>query len=191
MKVFAQLAIALALGIGGLTAQAGQSLLPEKSSLYFISIKNDNVGEVHHFNTLKGAIEDGAFSVTIPLIDVDTMIPIRNERMQQMLFEIESFPNATLSGQVEMDKVMALENGEYLDMTIQFNLELHGRKKLITAPVRVSRLGDEIHVNTDKPLLVNAAYFKLGEGVERLREVAGLNMISTTVPVSARLVFSR
>lgn len=191
MKFSAQLLIALALGLGCLSAQAGHPLLAEKSSLYFISIKNENVGEVHHFNTLSGGIEDGTVSVTIPLAGVDTMIPIRNERMQTMLFESELFPNATLSADVEMDKVMALENGGYLDMSIQFNLELHGRKKLITAPVRVARLGDEIHVTTEQPMILNAAYFKLDEGIERLREVAGLNMISTTVPITARLVFSR
>lgn len=187
----AQFIVALALAVSSLSVQAAQPLLADKSSLYFISIKNENVGEVHHFNTLSGGIENGRVSVSIPLVDVDTMVPIRNERMQTMLFESDSFPNAMLSAEVDMDAVMALENGDYLDMTIQFNLELHGRKKLITAPVRVARLGDEIHVNTDKPLIVNAAYFKLGEGIERLREVAGLNMISTTVPVTARLVFSR
>ena len=107
----AQLTLALALGLGGLSVQAGQPLLAEKSSLYFISIKNDNVGEVHHFNTLSGGIEDGKVSVRIPLVGVDTMIPIRNERMQAMLFESDSFPNATLSAEVDMGAVMALETG--------------------------------------------------------------------------------
>ena len=149
------------------------------------------MAEVHYFRTLSGGIKDGEVSVRIPLVDVETLIPIRNERMQTMLFETEMYPTATLSAAVDMDQVMGLESGEYLDMTVQFNLVLHERRKLITAPVTVARLGDEIHVTTIKPLILNAAYYKLGEGVERLREVAGLNMISTAVPVTARLVFSR
>lgn len=187
----ARLVAVLALALGAFSAQAGQALLPEKSSLYFMSLKNGNVAEVHTFRTLRGGIDDGRVSVTIPLVDVDTMIPIRNERMQTMLFDVENFPNATLTADVDMDQVMALEDGEYTDMTIQFTLDLYQRDKLITAPVTVARLGDEIHVSTDKPVVLNAAYFNLGDGIERLREVAGLKMISTAVPVTARLVFSR
>jgi hypothetical protein len=40
-----------------------------------------------------------------------------------------------------------------------------------------------------QPLIINAGGFALVEGVERLREVAGLHSISTAVPVTASLVF--
>ena len=186
-----QIVCAVALALSALSAQAGQELLAAKSSVYFISVKNENVAEVHTFGTLRGSIDEGKVSVTIPLVDVETMIPIRNERMRSMLFEIDSFPNATLEADVDMDEVMALENGEAMAMTLQFNLDLYKREKVITTPVTVARLGDEIHVSTDKPIILNAAYFKLDAGIERLREVAGLKMISTSVPVTARLVFSR
>ena len=42
---------------------------------------------------------------------------------------------------------------------------------------------------TSEPIIVNAADFELGAGIAKLQELAGLDSISTAVPVSARLVF--
>ena len=42
-----------------------------------------------------------------------------------------------------------------------------------------------------QPIVINAADFELTAGIERLREVAGLQNIATQVPVTASLVFSR
>jgi hypothetical protein len=190
-RIPAQLFFATVLFLNCISAQAGQTLLAGKSSIHFISVKNNDVAEVHHFKTLSGGIDGGKVSVSIPLVDVETLIPIRNERMQTMLFETELYPRATLSADVDMGMIMALENGEYADLTVQFNLVLHTRRKLVTARVTVARLGDEIHVTTAEPLILSAAYFNMSEGVEKLRDVAGLKMISTAVPVTARLVFSR
>ena len=44
-------------------------------------------------------------------------------------------------------------------------------------------------VATSEPIIVNAADFELGAGIAKLQELAGLDSISTAVPVSARLVF--
>jgi hypothetical protein len=42
-----------------------------------------------------------------------------------------------------------------------------------------------------KPVVVNAPEFKLAEGVEALREIAGLPSISLAVPVSFVLAFDQ
>ena len=180
----------LFIALAALPSLAGP-LLADKSDIRFISVKNAAIAEVHHFKSLAGGISGGEVNVVIPLVDVETLIPIRNERMQKMLFEIDSFPKATLSGNVDMAAVMALENGDYTRMTVQFTLDLHGNSKQLSSEVLVARLGNEIHVSTEQPLVLNVADFKLTEGVERLREVAGLANISTAVPVTANLVFSR
>ncbi len=171
-------------------ALADHALVGEKSDIRFISVKNAAVAEVHHFKSLSGGIEDGAVSVTIPLVDVETMIPIRNERMQKMLFETELYPKATLTALVDMDTVMALNSGDYTSMDVKFTLDLHGSSKTYSSAVNVARLGDEIHVSTEQPLVVSAADFDLTAGVERLRNIAGLNNIATQVPVMAQLVFA-
>ncbi len=173
-----------------LPALAEHALLGDKSDIRFISVKNAAIAEVHHFSSLTGGIENGAVSVTIPLVDVETMIPIRNERMQKMLFETELYPKATLTALVDMDKVKALENGDYTVMDVNVTLDLHGSSKTYASKVNVARLGDEIHVTTEQPLVVSAADFELTAGVERLRTIAGLQNIATQVPVTAQLVFA-
>lgn len=182
--------LALSLGIA-LPTLAASELVAEKSDIRFVSVKNASVAEVHYFKSLSGGIDEGVVNVTIPLVDVETLIKIRNERMRKLLFETDLYPRATLTGQVDMEKVMALKSGEYAQMDVSFTLDLHGSSKQLSSAVEVARLGDEIHVTTLQPLVLNVGDFKLTEGVERLREVAGLSNISTAVPVTARLVFSR
>ncbi|MEE4193314.1 MAG: YceI family protein [Halieaceae bacterium] len=171
-------------------ALAEHALVGEKSDIRFISVKNAAVAEVHRFRSLSGGIEDGAVSVTIPLVDVETMIPIRNERMQKMLFETELYPKATLTAVVDMGKLKALKSGDYTTMEVEFTLDLHGSSKTYSSEVNVARLGDELHVSTEQPLVVSAADFDLTAGIESLREIAGLNNIATQVPVTAQLVFA-
>ena len=184
------LALMLTLGLAG-QVTAESLLVADKSDIRFISVKNAAIAEVHHFRSLSGSIDGDEVQVVIPLVDVETLIPIRNERMQKMLFETDSFPKATLSGSIDMAAVMALENGGFTEMAVNLVLDLHGKQQPISTTVGVSRLGDEIHVSTGQPIILNAASFGLTPGIERLREVAGLQNIATQVPVTANLVFKR
>jgi len=174
------------------SAVAEMSLVADKSAVQFISVKNAAVAEVHHFRTLNGRVaDDGKTQLTIPLVDVETMIPIRNERMQKLFFDVDRFPSATITTNVDMAAIDALKSGDYKQIALDLSLDLHGNRQVIRAPVTVARLGNEIHVTTDKPLVLNVADFQLTDGVERLREIAGLKNISTAVPVTATLVFTR
>jgi hypothetical protein len=172
------------------SAWAGGVLLPEKSSVRFVSVKNAVVAEVHHFSGITGWVDDeGRVVVNIPLVSVETMIPVRNERMRELFFETGSFPAAVIQADVDLKAVAALANGEYATMKVLFELNLHGQQQMLEANVLVARLGKELHVSTQQPLIINTASFALTDGVERLREVAGLNNIATAVPVTASLVF--
>jgi hypothetical protein len=54
----------------------------------------------------------------------------------------------------------------------------------------VAKLGRQrLLVTSERPLLLNAADVGLADGVERLREIAGLPSISPAVPVSFVLLF--
>ena len=58
------------------------------SRLSFVSIKATNVAEVHTFDALSGSVGgDGHARVVIQLASVNTLIPIRDERMREMLFQ--------------------------------------------------------------------------------------------------------
>ena len=169
---------------------AGAVLDSARSDIQFVSVKNGGVGEVHHFPKLSGSIgKNGAVTVDIPLAAVETQIPIRNERMADMLFEVASFPVATLTAQVDLAALKAMGKGDYTEIDLSFELSLHGKTGKLSASLGVTRLDEGVRAATLRPVIVNAASFGLTEGVERLRAVVGLSSIATAVPVTAQLVF--
>lgn len=171
-------------------ALAAWDLDTQRSTVQFMSVKNSSVAELHFFRTISGGIGDaGSAQLTIDLDSVETLIPIRNERLRELLFETVQFPAATLSAQVP-EALLAVETGQSVNATIDLSLELHGASKSYPAAVLVTRLADaSLQVVLREPLLVNADDFGLAAGVGVLREVAGLQSISTAIPVTATLVF--
>lgn len=162
----------------------------ERSRLSFISVKNASVGESHTFRTLQGSVDhDGNARVDIDLDSVETSIPIRNERMREMLFETGIFPSASIITSVEPE-VIEKAGKMPIAVTLSLKVELHGSSASYDAAVLVSVAEDgSLHVTTREPIVVDAGDFELGAGVTALKEVAGLTSISTSVPVSAYLVF--
>lgn len=166
--------------------------LSPDSSVKFLSTKNTNITEVHEFTQLSGSVSDkGNAEISIDLTSVETGISIRNERMQSMLFNVSDYTSATVSADLPDTMILALKNGETATSVLPLTLELHGEKKEIEADVLVTAAADgHVIVTTQSPVLVNAGDFKLAKGVEALREVAGLDRISTTVPVTFTLLFT-
>ncbi len=173
------------------SAQAHWQLDNDASTLSFVTIKADHVGEVHTFDRLTGEIDDeGNAEITIELISINTLIPIRDERMQNMLFEIDLFPEADLTAQLDIDQFAELEVGRSAQANFSFVLSMRNQSNSYQAEVMVTRLADNgIQVSTLKPVIVVANSFDLVSGVEALREVAGLPSISNAVPVSFTVVF--
>ena len=171
-------------------ALADWTLDNERSIVNFISIKNASIGEVHRFRSLAGSVsDDGAVRLVIDLDSVETLIPIRNQRMRELLFETVRFPSATLEASVPA-ALTQLEAGERRIARIAVALELHGSSRDYAVDVLVSRGADDsLEVALREPLILRAADFGLEAGVGILQEVAGLKSISTAVPVSAQLVF--
>lgn len=166
--------------------------LSPDSSVKFLSTKNTNITEVHEFTQVSGSVSDkGNAEISIDLTSVETGIGIRNERMQSMLFNVSDYATATVSADLPETMMLALKNGETATSVLPLTLELHGEKKEIEADVLATAAADgHVVVTTQSPVLVNAGDFKLAKGVEALREVAGLDRISTTVPVTFTLLFT-
>lgn len=173
-------------------ANAHWTLDNDSSTLSFVTVKADHVGEVHTFDRLSGNIEDdGGVEITIELASVNTLIDIRNERMQNMLFETNLFPQAVISGDIDLDAVTALGAGASQSMSVEFDLDVHGDSNSYTAEVMVTRTESGVVASTLKPIIVTADAHGLVTGVEALREVAGLPSISRAVPVSFTVVFDQ
>lgn len=174
-------------------AQAEWVLNGEQSALSFVSTKAINIAEVHRFGTLSGGVDsNGQVSVTIDLRTVDTNIELRDDRMREMLFDTETYPTAQVSAKIDSAVVEALAPGEATDMVVEANLSLHGNERPVTMDVKVARTGDDsLLVTTNRPVIVNAPEYALGDGVEALRAIAGLDSISLAVPVSFVLAFDQ
>lgn len=174
-------------------SHAGWSLDGSESYLSFVSTKNSDVAEAHAFIELRGDIsDDGASSLVVELASVHTLIPIRDERMRDLLFEAGRFPVATFSTQIDLAAMLAMAPGETRSATIVGELDLHGVVSAVRVEVAVVRIGeDRFNVVTRKPFIVLVGSHALLDGIERLREIAGLKMISLAVPVSFSLQFVR
>ena len=176
-----------------LSANADWQLDPAASDLYFMSIKATHVGEVHSFDTLSGKVDEkGAASLTIDLASVATLIPIRDQRMRDMLFQVDRYPTATVAAQIELDTLVTMPTGSEIDIELEADLKFKGKTSQIMTKVKVSKLNEQkITVRTIAPVVLSAGQLQVTEGLEKLREIAGLPNISFTIPVTFNLTLTR
>lgn len=161
------------------------------SSLSFLSTKNQNVSERHTFKEMTGGLSaDGVAKLAISLKSVETGVPIRNDRMKELLFQIDRFPEAVVELNFEMNQLNSLKPGYLVDLPVTAKLKLHGVEQALEATLRVIRLANnQVSVATVEPIILNTDKFGLQAGIEKLREIVNLQSISSAVPVTLSLVF--
>ncbi|MDF1763975.1 MAG: YceI family protein [Oleibacter sp.] len=172
-------------------AAADWTLSPD-STISFISTKNINVTEVHHFSGISGQMDaKGEAELFIDLSSAETGIDIRNERLASMLFDVAKFANASITASVPEGVLNAAAKGQISMADINAALSLHGLQHSIQATVMIAPTQDgQVLVTTRNPILLKASDFALVDGIESLRSIAGLDSISTTIPVTFSLLFS-
>jgi polyisoprenoid-binding protein YceI len=157
------------------------------SLVQFVSIKNNTIGEVSHFETLAGTVTDaGEVEVRVALDSVETNIGIRNERMKKMLFEVGLYPEAVITAQLDAEAVAAMSDGGVTNVALL--IDLHGQTVTKDALLNVAVTDQGVTATTTQPILLTASEFGLEGGVAALQEVAGLNAISRVVPVTVALL---
>ena len=167
------------------------NLVNEESRINFISIKASDVAEIHTFKDLSGSVKNnGEAQVIINLASLETLIPIRNERMANLLFETKLYPIATFKLGVDLQSILLIETGKSLDATFKGVLALKSKQFSIPIKLSVTRLSDRtFSVTSSEPLLLNADRLGLSDGIESLRVIAGLPSISKSVSVTFSLIF--
>ena len=172
-----------------ITANADWQLDPAASDLYFMSIKATHIGEVHSFETLSGRVDDkGSASLTVDLASVATLIPIRDQRMRDMLFDVDRYPTATVTAQIETGPIVSMPTGSELDIEFEGDLQFKGQTNPLMTRVKVAKLDDKkVTVRTIAPVVLSAGQLGVTGGLEKLREIAGLPNISFTIPVTFNL----
>ena len=161
------------------------------SQIQFVSIKNNAIGEVSHFETLSGTVtEAGEVEVRVALDSVETNIGIRNERMKKLLFEVGLYPEAVITAQLDPAEMVAVASGAGNLMTATLQIDLHGQMVNKRAALTIAATNSGLSVTTVEPILLNASEFKLEGGVAALQQIAGLNAISRVIPVTVALQLS-
>ena len=182
------------LGLGvmlSFAVNADWKLDNEASALAFVSVKNGVIAESHTFRALSGTVtKSGEASLEVLLASLETLLPIRNERMRDLLFEVAKFPVATFTTTVDLAGVTGMAVGESHRLELQGKLAMHGKSSDITAPVSVVRVDSKAWLITStRPVLISTSTFGLDPGVEALREIAGLTGITPVAPVTFQLMF--
>ena len=183
--------LTLVLFFGWASAHAEWKLDAGLSTLNYVSIKNNKIGEINYFRNFDAAIQaDGAFKMQVVLNSVDTRYKIRDQRMSSLFFETNLFPKAIISGKVPVDNIKTMVPGETRRVEVDVTLDLHGHTEKISANLRLLKMGDKRFMAvTESPLLLNVQGFALEEGIKQLMDAANLNGITWVVPVNFVLVF--
>jgi polyisoprenoid-binding protein YceI len=192
MRMLVSLSLALSL-ILSLPALASWQLDNEQSKLSYTSIKNEQVAEVNYFKQLSGTIsERSEVLFEVNLLSVETNILLRNERLQQFLFETNLYPKARFIAELPKDLINSVKVGESKAHQLSGVINLHGVIKDVSVEVMVSRLADnKLVVSSVMPLLIKAQDFNLEAGIAKLQEIAKLPGITSTVPVQFTLTFKQ
>jgi len=182
----------LAISLFSATTFANWNLDSELSRVSFVSVKKNTVGESHYFKKLNASINDsGKFKLEINLASVETLIPIRNERMQKFLFNTDFFPKLTLTSDLSK-QLKSLKKGQSRILKTQADLALNGVNKLISLEVLATQqTNDDIVVASFIPVLINPADYNLTSGIDKLQELAKLPSITHSVPVSFVLTLNK
>jgi len=164
---------------------------PEGSHIGFASVKNDLIAENHSFTDLSGSVSStGEARISVNLASVETLIPLRNERMQTMLFETLQFPSAVVTSQIPVSEFTSLAVGDNKILSIDMVIALHATQLEKSVPVKVTRSSIRSYeVTSLGPVIIHASQFALAGGVEALRKIAGLQSIELMVPVTFDLRF--
>ena len=165
----------------------------DNSSIQFVSIKNNTIGEVSHFDMISGTLGDqGAVEVRVALDSVETNIGIRNDRMKKMLFEVGLYPEVVITAQLSPETMAVLGSSSGAVVPVVLQIDLHGQVVSKDAVLTVSATdAGGFSATTCQPILLNAAEFDLEDGVAALQSVAGLNAISRVIPVTVSLNFTK
>ena len=109
--------------LSSVSAQAAWQLVNESSQLNFISVKASHIAETHTFDLLSGSIADsGEAQLNVDLASVATGIDIRNERMQSMLFDVVSFPQAEITTELDLGEFTSLTAPVVKPITAELSL---------------------------------------------------------------------
>lgn len=160
-----------------------------QSQITFGSVKSGYIGEVHSFKNVNGTVsKDGVVKVEIDLASVETGIEKRNARLIKHVFK--GMGVADLKTQIDMDALTQLAVGDMTTLKLEGSLSLVGTELDLDVPMVVVRLAeDRVMAMTDTPIFLDTDEAGIDAGINKLMELASLDSITRSVPVTLRFVF--
>ena len=189
MNVVRRYLVIILFGITTLATAKTWHIAPEGSHVNFLSLKNQHIIELHAFKRLTGVLDDTSCEakLSIDLASVETNIPIRNQRMRQLLFEVQRFPTAEIILKLPKQAVTYLNVPPGSTVEAEAIIQLHGMQKSYPVNLTIFPEVTSVWTITTQPLLISAQDFNLQAGVQALQNIVGLQHIATQVPVYAQL----
>jgi len=126
--------------------------------------------------------------VEVDLMSVDTGIPIRDERMRNLLFKMS--PSFEVHAEIDMAALSILNESEGLTIDLNARLLLNGKQSILPMTLDLEWISDR-QVQVVSEGLIDVAAYGFLPGIEALREIAGLQHISTDVPYQLTLLFEK
>jgi polyisoprenoid-binding protein YceI len=192
----AAIGLLLTLQVGAVQA-ASWNLDAQHSDLHFVTTKAGKPGiatieEVQSFNTFTGMLDStGQVQLTIDLASVQTKIPLRDQRIRDMLFKVTEHPHAQFAAQFDLSALKGLKTGQFKDVSVSGSLAINGTKQPLDANLRVVKLAHgALLVSTLQPIVVDLQKYDLSEGVTALHDVMALDVLSASAPVSFSLLLN-
>ena len=159
-------------------------LNPNESTFSFITTKNKTITEQHSIDFSSGTVnKNNELSLELDLSTVDTGIEIRDQRMKDLLFEVDTYPTALITANLP-DQLILFEPND-----IEFELNLHGFSQKLTASVMIQSVGEQLVVTNFMPVKVMGKDFGLDDALNQLTKIAGLQSINYDVEADFKLTF--
>lgn len=159
--------------------KSGWIMLPQDSTLGFVSVKNDSKVEMNNFATFTGTIsETGDVQLRVALDSIDTKIDLRNVRMRFLFFETFKFPEAVVTAHIDPALLSDLMVARHMSLNLPFTLTMHGVSKDMTADMSLTLITkNKVVVSGIGVIPVAADDFGMLPNVTKLDEAAKVKVV--------------
>ena len=188
-KALSTFSIAIALFSSASFAADSYTLDSDLSSLSWATIKKQYIIEPATIDSLSGSLNsEGQFDVVIDLNSINTGIPIRNTRLNEVFFESAKHAPVQVTGKIDWT---TLGEGSH-KVKVPAEVTLFGNTKSIEFPVVVLNAGNTVMVSSSAPVIIGAADFGIpSENLTKLSTLAGGIEVSDRVPLTLNLTFKK
>jgi len=165
------------------------NIVSELSSVSFATIKKQFVVEPATINGLTGNLDDtGKFEINVPVVNIDTGVSIRNERLKSLFFNSALNPTIAISGQF---KLATLKN-DVEKAIVPASVSFYGKTKAFNFPVMITKAKNAITISSYAPVIVKASDFGIPtENLNKLSATVGGLALSDIIPLSINIVLKK